>query len=69
MEATRGFLTRAEELAREAGSEEALDLVRQGYAHLADAQAYLENDEMVAARAQLKLARRKAERAMEVAGG
>jgi hypothetical protein len=69
MEATRDFLVRAEGLAQEAGSEEALDMVRQGHSHLEEARAYLENNELVAARAQLKLARRKAERAMEVAGG
>lgn len=69
IDATRDFLARAEALVQEAGSEEGRALVREGYSHLSEAQAHLENDELVAARAQLKLARRKAERAMEVAGG
>jgi predicted S18 family serine protease len=69
IESTRRLLDGAQNLAREAGSDEALDLVRQGYSHVEEAQAYLENEELMAARAQLKLARRKAERAMEVAGG
>jgi hypothetical protein len=69
IESTRSFLAGAESLAQEAGSEEALTLVKQGYSHLEESQAYLQNKELMAARAQLKLARRKAERAMEVAGG
>jgi hypothetical protein len=69
IEATRSFLDDAERAAQESGSEEALTLVREGYSHLEVAQEHLDKGEHVAARAQLKLARRKAERAMEVAGG
>jgi hypothetical protein len=69
VEATRDFLADAERLAREYDSNEALALVREGFDHLEKAQEHLDKGEHVAARAQLKLARRKAERAMEVAGG
>ncbi len=69
VEATRDFLVDAERLAKEYHSDEALALVREGFTHLEKAQEHLDKGEHVAARAQLKLARRKAERAMEVAGG
>jgi hypothetical protein len=69
VEATRDFLADAERAAQESGSDEALKLVREGYSHLEAAQEHLNKGEHVAARAQLKLARRSAERAMEVAGG
>jgi hypothetical protein len=69
VDATRDFLADAEKLAQEYDSDEALALVKEGFEHLAKAQEHLDKGEHVAARAQLKLARRKAERAMEVAGG
>ena len=69
IDATRDFLSAAGQLAEERGSQEASALVREGHSHLEEAEAYYAKGEHVAARAQLKLARRKAERAMEVAGG
>ena len=69
IEATRGFLSSAERFAEENDSDEARALVAEGYSHLERAEGHFGKGEIVAARAQLKLARKKAERAMEVAGG
>lgn len=69
IEATRGFLSNAERFAEENDSDEARALVTEGYSHLERAEGHFKKGEIVAARAQLKLARKKAERAMEVAGG
>lgn len=69
IEATRGFLSNAERFAEENDSDEARALVAEGYSHLERAEGHFRKGEIVAARAQLKLARKKAERAMEVAGG
>ncbi len=69
IEATRDFLAGAEELARDSGSEEAMALVRKGYQHLNRAEDHFAGEDYMAARAELKVARRSAERAVEVAGG
>jgi hypothetical protein len=69
MRSTKALTERAEAAARESGSETAGTLVGEARKHIERAEAHFRDADYVAARAQLKLARRKAERALEVAGG
>ena len=69
MRSTKVLTERAEVAARESGSETAVALVREAQSHIERAEAHFRDSDYVAARAQLKLARRKAEKALEVAGG
>jgi hypothetical protein len=69
IEVTRELLARADRVAEESGSDPAKILVREARLHLEKAEAHFRGEEYVAARAQMKLARRTAERALEAAGG
>jgi len=69
IQSTRALVERAEAAVRESGSDTAENLVREARSHIMRAEVRFRDGDHVAARAQLKLARRKAEKALEVAGG